>query len=247
MPCGDPNQHDMPWGTCMLAMECEAEYRIYRGDSFCGRTRYVCCALQLNSYDMYQGFDVSLDDKSLSTDSDEKKDKNSEEKRKKKKKREKKRRKKNRDKRKRKIRKTIRKIIKEIRKLLNKQYKNGTRQRKKKTELLKKFVKKLKKQYKKDRQSIADLHEEDIIKIDTALMAKLYRIKDMNQQFMWNATFRNIITSGKLTRTGARMLVEAYPELQEDIKLRRSGGGAADDALDKKYFEYDVEYGYVYE
>ncbi|MFB9840646.1 hypothetical protein, partial [Actinoallomurus acaciae] len=62
VPCGDPNQHDMPWGTCMLSLECDSELRIYRGDYFCGRTQFVCCGLQLTSYDMYQGFDVSFAD-----------------------------------------------------------------------------------------------------------------------------------------------------------------------------------------
>lgn len=242
MPCGDPNQHDMPWGTCMLAVECESEYRIYRGDYFCGRTQYVCCALQMTNYDLYQGIDASFDEKSLSTDSRELKSSN-EDKKKKSKKRKRKRRK-EREKRKKRIKKNIKKIVREIKKILDRHYRNGTKQRKRKTKQLKKFVTHMKKQYKKERQAITNIHEEELIKIDIKVMTRLQQIKEVNHNFMKNSTFRDIIVNGTATKQGARMLVEAYPELQSYFNLRRSGSGLK--APSKDYLEYDVEYGYLY-
>lgn len=248
MPCGDPNQHDMPWGTCMLAMECEPEYRIYRGDFQCGRTKYVCCALQLTNYDMYQGFDLSFEDSGLTSDSEEirNRNKNSAERRRKRKERDRKRRRKARQKRKKKIKKNIRKIIRQIRKILNKQYRNGTTQKKRKTKQLKKFIKKLKRQYKNDRKSVKNVHEIELVKIDSKLLIKLQEMKKMNQNFVSNATFRDIIMNGTISRQGARMLVEAYPELMPYFidKTRRGGGGPGDDQQEPK--DYDVEYGMLY-
>ncbi|XP_045537807.1 uncharacterized protein LOC106708564 [Papilio machaon] len=243
VPCGDPNQHDMPWGTCMLPMECEAEYRIYRGDFSCGRTTFVCCALQLSTYDMYGGFDISFQDSSLETDSEEKRmrDVNSRERRERKKKREKRKRKRDRDKRKRKIKKNIQNIIKEIRKILDRAYKNGTAMRKKKTKQLKRFIKELKKQYRKDRQSVKDIHEMEIIKVDAALMKKLNQIRVVNRNFMKNATFREIIINGTMTKKQARMLLESYPDLEGYMTRRAAPAGAAHTPAD-----YDIEYGYFY-
>ncbi|CAK1583999.1 unnamed protein product [Parnassius mnemosyne] len=241
VPCGDPNQHDMPWGTCMLPMECEGEFRIYRGDYFCGRTQFVCCALQLTGYDMYQGFDNSLAASSMETDSEEKKD-TSKERRRKKRKRDKKKRKNDRFKRKRKIKKSIQNIIREIRKILNRLYRNGTSIRKKKTKQLKNFIKELKKQYRKDRQSVKEIHGMEMIKVDAALMKKLNEIRQMNRNFINNSTFRDIIVNGTMNKTQARMLVEAYPELDNWIGTRRSGD--LDPPTD--YLDYDIEYGYLY-
>lgn len=226
----------------MLTMECDPEYRIYRGDMYCGRTSFVCCSLEISTYDMYQAFDVSFEDKSLSTDSEEikhreeigpkKKDTNKD-------------RKKRRDarlRRKKKIKQNIKKIMKEINKLLNKIYQNSSRQRKSKTREMRKLIKKLKKEYKKDRLAVKDLHEEYMIKIDAALMKKLNDIKDMNTNFMKNATFASIVVNGTMSKEGARMLVQAYPELETFIKeARRTNGGNAED-----YLEYDVEYGFLY-
>ncbi|XP_059048553.1 uncharacterized protein LOC131843814 [Achroia grisella] len=242
VPCGDPNQHDMPWGTCMLPMECEAEYRIYRGDYFCGRTQFVCCSLQLTTYDMYQGFDVSFADSSLATDSEEKKyrDRGSKEKKRSKTLRERKKRRRQRLKRKRNIKRNIKKITKEIRKILNRSYRNRTLAGKRKTKQLKAFVENLKKQYKNDRKSVKDIHELDLMKLDAALQTKLDQIRTMNQDFINNSTFRDIIVSGKMTKEGARMLASAYPELTSYLKTRRSGTPPLD------YMDYDVEYGMIY-
>ncbi|KAI5642807.1 RNAse P rpr2/Rpp21/SNM1 subunit domain-containing protein [Phthorimaea operculella] len=253
VPCGDPNQHDMPWGTCIMAAECTSEFRIYRGDFFCGRTQFVCCGLQLSSYDLYQGFDASFDDKSLSTDSDERRERkrSSKEKKQRRKKKERKNRKKERERRKKKIRTHIKKIVKEMKKILDKQYKNGTKQRKSRTKQLKKFIKDLKKQYRKDRQSVKDLHTHDMIHIDKRLLDRLKQIQSLNTNFAKNETFRQIILKEMLTKDSARMLVQAYPELDEFLEVRRrSGGGGlptSDDEDSKEgNLQYDVEYGYLY-
>ncbi|XP_063831071.1 uncharacterized protein LOC135080350 [Ostrinia nubilalis] len=244
VPCGDPNQHDMPWGSCMLPMECESEYRIYRGDYFCGRTQFVCCALQLTTYDMYQGFDVSFADSSLATDSEEKRNREmgSKERRRKKKAREKRRRRRQRLKRKRQIKRNIRKIIKEIKRILNRAYRNGTTERKRKTKQLKKFIKSLKKQYKKDRYAVKNIHEYELLKIDEELQKKLKQIMGLNKDFISNSTFRDIIVNGTVTKEGVRMLVEAYPELRPIIDRTRRNN--YEDRPD--YLEYDIEYGLLY-
>ncbi|XP_026753177.3 uncharacterized protein LOC113513384 [Galleria mellonella] len=242
VPCGDPNQHDIPWGTCMLPMECEAEYRIYRGDYLCGWTQFVCCSLQLTTYDMYQRFDISFADSSLATDSEEKRNKGKSLKERKGRKRlmKKKKRKRERLKRKRKIKRNIKKIIKEIRKILNKSYSNGTTARKKKTKQLKAFIQHLKKQFKNDRKHVKNIHELELMKIDSALQTKLNQIRNMNQDFIKNSTFRDIVVNGTITKEGARMLVAAYPELASYLKTRRSGNRPKD------YMDYDIKYGLVY-
>lgn len=227
----------------MLAMECEAEYRIYRGDMYCGRTSFVCCALEFTTYDMYQGFDVSFEDKGLSTDTEEIKHGEDKDKRKKDFHRDKKKRKEARARRKKKIKRTIRQIMKEINKILNKIYQNSSRQRKTRSRQMKKLIKKLKKEYKKDRLAVKDLHEEYMIRIDAALMRKLNEIRDLNNNFMKNATFASIVVNGTMSKEGARMLIQAYPELETYISQarRNSGGNNTGD-----YLEYDIEYGFLY-
>lgn len=246
MPCGDANQHDMPWGTCMLAAECDGEYRIYRGDRFCGRTNFVCCALQLNMYDMNQGFDVSFQDSGLETDSAEKRHRQmgSKERRRKRRERDRRRRKRDREVRKKKIKRKIAKIVREMQRILNRSYRNATTVRRKKTKTLKKFIKYLKKKYRTDRDTVKDIHEIQLIRIDYNLMQKLKQMSEVNKRFMTNDTFSKIVLQGEMTYNGARMLVEAYPELTDQIKLdktRRSGGKEPED-----YLNYDVEYGMLY-
>ncbi|XP_026498933.2 uncharacterized protein LOC113402820 [Vanessa tameamea] len=243
VPCGDPNQHDAPWGSCMLPMECEAEYRIYRGDYFCGRTKFICCALQITTYDMYAGFDVSFADSSLATDSEEKKnrDRGSKERKRRKRIRDRKRRLRDRKKRKRKIKRTIRKIIREIRKVLNRSFRNGTTARKRKTKQLKKFIKEMKKRYIKDRKAVQDIHEIELTKIDAGLLNRLNEIKGMNQQYAKNSTFRNIVVNGTISRQNQKILVEAYPDLMDLLNTRRR-----ESVKPKDYLDYDIEYGYLY-
>ncbi|CAG9789491.1 unnamed protein product [Diatraea saccharalis] len=244
VPCGDPNQHDMPWGSCMLPMECESEFRIYRGDVFCGRTQFVCCGLQITTYDMYQGFDNSFEDSMLATSSEEKREreKGSKENKRKKRMREKRRRRRDRQRRKRKIRRTMVKIRKEIKKILSKIYRNGTSMRKKKTKQLKKFVKHLKKQYKKDRNAVKKIHVNVIKDIDEQLQQKLNQLKGMNTQFMKNSTFRDIVVNGTITPQVARILMENYPEISSMLRARKSNY----DYAESKDLNYDVEYGYIY-
>lgn len=243
VPCGDPNQHDAPWGSCMLPMECEPEYRIYRGDYFCGRTKFICCALQLTNYDLYAGFDVSFADSDLDTDSDEKKsrERSSKERKRRRKRRDRKRRLRERNKRKRKIKKTIRRIVREIRKILNRSFRNGTTARKRKTKQLKKFIEDMKKQYIKERKAVQDIHEKELIKIDAALQKRLNEIKAMNQQYIKNVTFRDIVVNGTISKQNARMLLAAYPELADMLDTRRRGSRKP-----KDYLDYDIEYGYLY-
>ncbi|XP_075982812.1 uncharacterized protein LOC142981042 [Anticarsia gemmatalis] len=252
VPCGDPNQHDMPWGNCMLPMECDAEYRIYRGDYFCGRTQYVCCSLKITNYDMYQGFDLSFADTSFSTDSEEKRarEAGSKENRKRKRRRDRRRREKERSRRKRRIKRKIKKIVREIRKILNKAYRNGTEHRKKRTKLLKRYIKDLKRQYRQDRKRVRDLHLNDMVKISHDLLIKIEQVRAVNKNFLLNDTFREIVMEGSISRQGARMLAEAYPELEPYLKgqLRRDGGGLAEveGANKEDYLEYDIEYGALY-
>lgn len=231
----------------MLPMECDSEYRIYRGDSFCGHTEFVCCSLQYNNYDLYQGMDLSFAGSGFSTDSDDSSKSNSRSRRRKKKRKKERKRKKDRLRRKRKIKKKIRKIIAEIRKILNKSYRNGTAARKKKTKQLKKFIKDLKKRYKKDRESVKDIHEIETIKIDVALHKKLTQIKDLNREFMLNSTFRDIIESGKTNKQGARMLLQAYPDLATyfNDKTRRYSRSKTGNET-KDHLDYDIEYGMLY-
>ncbi|XP_063539409.1 uncharacterized protein LOC134748551 [Cydia strobilella] len=217
VPCGDPSQHDMPWGSCVLPAECNAEYRIYKGDYFCGRTQWVCCSLNFHTYDLYQGLSVSLEESSMEIDSaverERAKKKTSKERRKRTDRR-RKRRKRLREERKRKIKRAIARIIKEVRRILDRAYKNGSKIRKKKTNTMKKFIKFLKRQYKLDRESAKDIHEMQMMEVDQAFMDKLNQIKELNSDFMTNDTFRNIIVNKTVTLRGAKMLVEAYPELQ---------------------------------
>lgn len=226
----------------MLPMECEAEFRIYRGDLSCGRTQFVCCALQLTAYDMYEGFDVSFAETSLETDTEEKKwrDMSSREKRNKKRRREKRKRKRDRLKRKRKIKKNIRNIVREMKKILDRAYRNGTSKRKRKTKQLKRFIKELKKQYRKDRQAVKDIHEMEMVKVDAGLMKKLNQIRALNRNFVRNSTFRDIVVNGTMNKKQARMLMEAYPELEGYMVSRRSGG------VNRAEYDYDIEYGYLY-
>ncbi|XP_063367681.1 uncharacterized protein LOC134656093 [Cydia amplana] len=240
VPCGDPSQHDMPWGSCVLPAECSAEYRIYKGDYFCGRTQWVCCSLNFHTYDLYQGLSVSFGESTMeanSADEREKAKKKNSKERRKRSERRRKRRKRLREERKRKIKRAINRIIKEVRRILDKAYKNGSKIRKRKTNTMKKFIKFLKKQYRLDRESAKDIHEMQMLEVDQELMDRLNQIKDLNADFMTNETFRQILVNKTVSLRAAKMLVGAYPELQgflpkEFVKVdftrqrgaRRSGG-----------------------
>ncbi|KAL4703577.1 hypothetical protein ACJJTC_006963 [Scirpophaga incertulas] len=245
VPCGDPQQHDMPWGNCMLPMQCDAEYRIYRGDYNCGRTQFVCCALQIHNYDMYQGFDVSFADSELTTDSEEKRDRNkgSQGKSRNKKFKARQKRRRERMKRKRKMKQEIKKIVREMQRILNRSFKNATTQRKRKTKQLKKFIAMLKKDYKKDRFSVQDIHADAMKNIDAAFQTKLEQLRVMNNEFMKNSTFRDILVNGTISSKVARELLQVYPELSTILLARRSNNNH-DDKND--YLNYDIEYGLLY-
>lgn len=266
----------MPWGSCMLAVECEPEYRIYRGDYFCGRTSYVCCALLVTNYDMYQGLDMSFEGSSFQTDSNEKDREDNKKKDKKKRSSQKRKRKRERNKRKKKIQKSIKRIVKEIRSILNKAYRNGTSQRKKKTRELKRLIELMKRQYRKDRKAVVNVHESELVKIDEKLQAKLDKIKGVNENYMANDTFRDIVVNGTINKAKLRNFLRTHPELAELFKHRRTGLNLKPGVLEldsnsemegpnseievpkseivkqkpkkrsHKMFDYDVEYGMLY-
>ncbi|KAF9406263.1 hypothetical protein HW555_013306 [Spodoptera exigua] len=244
VPCGDPNQHDVPWGSCMMDEECDPEYRIFRGDYFCGRTSFVCCSLQYTTFDLYQGLDPSFES-SLSTDSSEKTTTMSSYK---KRMREKKKRRNERNKRKRKIKESIIRIVKEIKKTLHKAYQNATATRKKKTRELRKLIKYIKKQYIKDRQSVAHVHELDIAKVDERLQKNLNQIKGFNEKFLANETFREILVNGT-AKGHLKEFLRTHPKLRKIITQRRQDGGLLEPVPDDKSsadVEYDMEYGVLY-
>lgn len=197
---------------------------------------------------MYQGFDVSFADSDMLTDSEEKRNRQagSKERKRKAKRIAKERRTRNRLRRKRAIRKNISKIIKEIKKILSTSYRNGTTARKKKTQQLKRFVKFLKRQYKKDRKSVKDIHEMELIKIDRLLQQKLAQIIGMNREFIKNHKFRDLVVNGSISPKAVRTLVEAYPELVQMLDKTRRSSGRSGNLEKPDYLEYDIEYGLLY-
>lgn len=226
-PCGDPGQHDLPWGTCMLAPECDAEYRIYRGDSFCGRTSLVCCALQLSNYDFYHGIDISFGASSYSTTSSDEdmiilgpKERKERQERKAREKR-----KQERAKRKDRLEKSIKKIVKEVKDILSRAFKNGTMERKKQVDRIREYIKKMKKQYREDRKNLINMHHAEMKVNDEKLQIKLNQIRGLNLAFMTNATFRDIIVNGTVNKEKLIKLLREHPELTQYFQNRRSGGG----------------------
>ncbi|CAH1637906.1 unnamed protein product [Spodoptera littoralis] len=245
VPCGDPDQHDIPWGSCMLPGECESEYRIYRGDYLCGRTTFVCCSLQYTNYDMYQGLEATFEGSSFSTDSSEKKNIPPKHK---KRQRERKKRKRERNKRKRKIKHNIKKIVQEIKSILHRAYSNGTTMRKKKTKELKKFIENMKKQYKKDRQSLLHVHEFDLTQIDERLQKRLDQVKGVNEKFFSNDTFREILINGT-TKEKLKEFLRTHPKLRKILTQRRQDGGLLEPVIEdtsSDNLQYDIEYGFLY-
>ncbi|CAH1637907.1 unnamed protein product [Spodoptera littoralis] len=266
-PCGDPGQHDLPWGTCMLAQECDAEYRIYRGDSFCGRTSLVCCALQLSNYDFYNGIDISFEGTSYSSNSQEDAIHivGSKERKRRLEKKEKERRKHDRARRKRKMQKSIKSIVQEVKSILNKAFKNGTSEKQRKINRIREYINNMKKQYRKDRENLVKLHHDEMIVTDEKFLVKLNQVRGLNQAFMTNDTFRDIIVNGTINKDKLMVLLREQPQLTQYFKTRRSGGGEPYLGSDKevtgedkykherevmdtksKSQEYDVEYGLLY-
>lgn len=245
----------------MLPTECDAEYRIYRGDYFCGRTSFICCALLVTNYDMYQGLDISFEGSSFETDSNEKHRENKKKERKKARSKRKKR-KNERERRKKKMIKSIQRIVSEIRSILAKAYRNGTAQRKKKTRELKRFIELMKKQYRKDREAVVNVHEYELIKIDEKLKSKLDKIKGFNEAYMANETFRDIIVNGTVNKEKLKLFLREHPDLAKAFKHRRTGlnlkpGGVQSELTSEvgetesekenpNVHDYDVEYGMLY-
>ncbi|KAJ8723696.1 hypothetical protein PYW07_007676 [Mythimna separata] len=229
IPCGDPDQHDFPWGTCLRPYECEEEFRIHRGDMSCGRSWYVCCSYVDTTYDLYQAAAMSFEhDNSLTTDSDiDKGYRDSHEKNKRdhlQRKHEKNKRKRTKRLLKKKIRHSITKIITEITKMLQKAYRNSTSLRISKAKAMMDFIKEMKKQYRKDRQRLVDGYEFDILKYDREMEASLIKIQGVNEAYMNNATFRDIVTNGTVNQKELRKLQREHPVLSLFFKSRRMGG-----------------------
>lgn len=254
----------------MLPAECEPEYRIYRGDNFCGRNTFVCCGLERTAYDMYQGLDMSFQrENSLSTDSEDEHDQVSHYERdehRKKRKQERKRKKRYKEQLKKRLRNSIKNIITEITELLQKAYRNGTAHRAKKTKELKDFIKKMKKQYRKDRKTLLDAHDFNMANYEIKLSESMNKIRGLNQAFMLNDTFRDIVVNGTVNKENLLRLQKTHPVLSLFFNNRRMGGGDIKSGPDKiklkkakvpesekkneeqnpKDLEYDLEYGLLY-
>lgn len=236
--CGDPSQQDTPWGSCMGPQDCDAEFRIYRGDHYCGRSTYVCCALVANKYDVYGGVDISFIGTSFETDSNEAainaKTGASKEIAHKERKRESNKRKIDRNKRKKKIIKTIQKLVTQINQILNAAYRNGTLQKKTRTKDLKQFIAKLKKKFRKDRNAVIDIHHNDVKKMDENLQGTLNKVKSVNSKFMTNDTFRQLVVNGTLNKPLFMAILRSSPDMLSDIQneMRKDGIDPTKEGID---------------
>ncbi|XP_022818072.1 uncharacterized protein LOC111350664 [Spodoptera litura] len=227
--CGDPNQQDAPWGSCMRPQDCDAEFRIYRGDQYCGKSTYVCCALVANKYDLYGAIDFSFAGSSFETDSNEilanTKAGVSKEVEIKERKREKYKREVERNKRKKKIIRNIKQVVKEMKSLLNKAFTNRTLEKRTKTKELKQFITNLKKKFKKDRKAVIDVHHHEIRQYDDKLQNKLGKVKYLNENFMTNYTFRELVVNGSLNKPLFMAILRSSPDMMSYIqnKIRTDG------------------------
>ncbi|XP_022818081.1 uncharacterized protein LOC111350671 [Spodoptera litura] len=209
--CGDPDQHDLPWGSCTLPGECEPEYRIYRGDYACGRTSFVCCTLLMTNYDLYQGLDISMEVSGSSTDSVEEKERNAKVIGHRKRKMERMLVKRKRRQRKRLVRDNAKRIVVAFKKILNSAYRNRSAESRKRTRQLLQLIKKMKKEFMNDRTDLVKLHHYDILKMDEMLQAKLNQLPFVNTAFMINDTYRKIVTNEKIDREKLVQFLRSKP------------------------------------
>ncbi|CAH0690346.1 unnamed protein product [Spodoptera exigua] len=221
VPCGDPNQHDTPWGSCTTPAECDPEYRIYRGDYFCGRTSFVCCTLIMTNYDLYQGLDISMEGSSESTDSSEIKNHNPDEVARKIQKKKHKKRRRERARKKKLIRNHIKRITRQFKRILNSAYRNRSAETRKKTVALQKFIENMKEEFKKDRISLLKIRHYDVLKMYDKLQAKLNKITSFNENFMNNDTFRNIVLNGDVDKDKLKQYLRSQPEFKKYFKNKR--------------------------
>lgn len=258
--CGDPNQHDVPWGKCVLSVQCDAESRVYRGDSFCGRTSFVCCAVMLTDteWDNAPLDNLSFEDSGLTTDSQEKKEtaaKKSQIKqhridtadikmRHKKKERI------------RNVKRMILKITSVMHRLLTKMFANNTRKRLKAIKKYRNIVKQLKEEYLNDKRQTLILHESFVQKVDENMYKSLQQVMDTNVKFVQNSTFAKIVSERKTNTDEEKMLLEAYPELEQAIRANHKAAAPEPQlepetapsrrSMPNNHFAYDVEYGFLY-
>ncbi|XP_075983025.1 uncharacterized protein LOC142981194 [Anticarsia gemmatalis] len=216
IPCGDPNVHDQPWGTCLLPMQCEAEYRIYGGDRSCKYTQFICCLVQETQHDMSEDFDT-VDETSGSSDTEEKRRERlgSKEMRRRKRARRKYRRIKERQISKTKIKKLIRNIGRQIDKILVSTYRGYQKVKPMREIMVHKYIKDLKRQFKMDRKIILNLHQRDVNKMIHQVRNKFGNIKKIDFNEVMNGTFKELLNRASLTKDGLRMLNDSYPELAE--------------------------------
>ncbi|XP_041969370.1 glutamic acid-rich protein-like [Aricia agestis] len=185
VPCGDPDQHDMPWGNCMRPEKCPPEYRIYRGDYACGYTTYVCCALQLTGDDTIVPLDASF---GSDFEEDEKKKVAKKKKHSSSKKSRKLQDRRRREEERKKRKKRMERIIKRITRRIKKAFKGDSKVRKRKTREFKKFLKRLKRKYDESRLLVRDRHREVLNKTDREREERLKEIYKKNKEFIRDVT-----------------------------------------------------------
>lgn len=120
----------------------------------------------------------------------------------------------------RKIKAMIRRVVGLIRKHLNRAFRNNTQKRAFATKNLKMLINAMKKKYIKNRHTALGLFETDRIRITTELSNRLSQIKVINQHFLTNDTFRELVVNGTMRKTVARQLLEKYPELVEFPEMK---------------------------
>lgn len=220
-PCGDPHQHDLAWGSCTLASQCDGEYRIYRGDIYCGRSALVCCAVLYNTHDLYQGFDISFADTETDSSGEKRKlDLGSVRLKRKKRRHGRIKRYRRRKRAKRLIKKRIRRIVHHLRKILNRAFRNATSDRKRKMEQLIKLIKDMKKKFNDERRVAINTVHGDIDGINTDLTKKLIQLDSVNAHFLINETFREFLIRYNISSKELRLLDSVNPKLLEYLTTR---------------------------
>lgn len=158
--------------------------------------------------------------------------------------------------RKRRIKRMIKKIANFMSTLFTKIYQNNSRQRFKALMKYKKVVGILKKEYLKDKMQTIMLHDSFIRKIYDNTYKSLQQVMDANINFIRNSTFAKIMSTRAMSVKEEKMLLEAYPELEESIRANQVASAVelqlGQNAVPSRRseptnrFNYDVEYGFLY-
>ncbi|CAB3248767.1 unnamed protein product [Arctia plantaginis] len=220
-PCGDPHQHDWAWGSCTLAAQCDGEYRIYRGDLYCGRSALVCCSVLYTTHDLYQGLDISFTDTETDSSGEKRKiDLGSVRLKRKKKHDDRIRRKRRRKRAKWLIKKKIRKVVHHLRKILNRAFRNVTSDRKRKMEALIKLIKHLRNKFHDERRIAIKKVHGDIEDVHGDLTKTLIQLDSVNAHFLINETFREFLRRYNISSKELRSLDSVNPKLLEYFTTR---------------------------